>query len=41
MFWGSDIRKDVTGCVEDIKEVIFQTIIERGLGNDFFTDEYI
>ena len=27
-FWGSEIQKDLTGCVDDIKDVIFQTRIE-------------
>ena len=40
-FWGSDIRKDVSGCVEDIKEVIFQIIIERGYRDDLFTDDIV
>ena len=37
-FWGSEIRKDVHGCVEDIKDVIFQEMIERGCRNDYFAD---
>lgn len=26
-FWGSDISKDVAGCVEDIKNVIFESML--------------
>jgi len=29
-FWGTDILKDISGCVEDIKEIIFQNQIQRG-----------
>lgn len=28
-FWGSDIEKDVAGCVEDIKNVILENSIEE------------
>jgi DNA mismatch endonuclease (patch repair protein) len=28
-FWGSEIIKDVSGCVEDIKDVILQHEVEK------------
>ena len=28
-FWGNDINKDLTGCVDDIKDTIFQNMIEK------------
>ena len=28
-FWGTDICEDLTGCVEDIKDIIFQLRIEE------------
>jgi len=37
-FWGSDIQKDLSGCVEDIKETIFQSKIET-YSCDFENDE--
>jgi DNA mismatch endonuclease (patch repair protein) len=27
-FWGNDIRKDMTACVEEVKETIFQKMID-------------
>jgi len=37
-FWGLDIQKDLPGCVEDIKDTIFQSRIET-YSNDFEYDE--
>ena len=28
-FWGSDIREDLSGCVEDVKDIIFQIGIDE------------
>ena len=32
-FWGSDIRKNISGCVEDIKDTIFHSKIEAYSSN--------
>ena len=28
-FWGYDIQKDLSGCVDDIKDVIFHNLLEK------------
>lgn len=28
-FWGTDIRKDLSGCIDEIKNIIFQNKIEE------------
>jgi DNA mismatch endonuclease (patch repair protein) len=38
-FWGSDIRRDLPGCVEDIKDVIFMNTIEKRFRYDSFFEE--
>jgi len=34
-FWGNDILNDLEGCVEDVQNVIFQSIISK-YGEDFY-----
>ena len=36
-FWGSEIRNDVEGCVEEIREIIFRTKMEN-FCSDAYTD---
>ena len=39
-FWGTDIRKDLSGCAEEVKSAILHNIIEQ-YTDTYITDTYI
>jgi len=39
-FWGSDIQKNLPGCIEDIKDTIFQSKIEAYCSSLDYGEQY-